>query len=115
MITLANLEQATEQEVFSQVRAHLLKQKKRSIRHFKCVFRTKSGLACAAGALMTDEEAAKLSDIDAQWDFFVETKRAPSAHQSLIKRLQEIHDDVSPRWWDMYLDQVAEDFKLQNV
>ncbi len=54
-ITLATLPEATAQEVYSQVRKHLLTQKMKSIEEGKgCVYRGPDGLMCAAGCLISD-------------------------------------------------------------
>ena len=58
-ISLANLNQATPQEVFDQVSQHLLKQNKQSTRYEKlrnfCAYRS-GNLKCAAGCLIDDDE-----------------------------------------------------------
>ena len=58
-ITLKTLGQATAQEVFDQVSSHLLTQMKKSINPKNpslCVYHADSGLKCAAGCLISDDE-----------------------------------------------------------
>ena len=55
-ITLKTLEQATAQEVFDQVAEHMLTQYELSMLNDTCVYRGYSGLKCAAGCLIGDDE-----------------------------------------------------------
>ena len=64
MITLSNINNHTLQEIFDQVVDHLLTQGKRSIDKNigsgnGCAYRTSSGLSCAVGCLISDEEYRK--------------------------------------------------------
>lgn len=51
-------EELTKKEIFDYVYKHLEQQGSRSVKDFKCVYRH-NGLMCAAGPLLTDEEAYK--------------------------------------------------------
>ena len=56
-ITLATLPQATAQEVYSQVRNHMLTQGIQSMIEFHgCQYHGPEGLMCAAGCLVSDTE-----------------------------------------------------------
>ena len=98
MITLATLEHATEQEVFDQVARHMLKQNARSwSQDGACAYRGEEGLKCAAGCLISDEEAAILNlateNINTlPWSCLITRGVAPDKHRSLISALQIIHD-----------------------
>ena len=74
MITLATLEQATAQQVFTQVKNHLLKQNEKSMINGICAYRGSNGLQCAAGCLMSDEEANKLRKVSLGTCLFKMTK-----------------------------------------
>ena len=64
-ITLSTLSEATEQQVFDQVKNHMLTQMKKSMLESNgdpCAYRGFDGLQCAAGCLMSDEEAFKIPE-----------------------------------------------------
>jgi len=99
MITLATLEHATEQEVFDQVAGHMMKQKARSsLYDGVCAYRGNDGLMCAAGCLISPEEA-ELLKLSAErintlpWSCLITRGVAPDKHRSLISALQTIHDN----------------------
>ena len=112
-ITLATLPQATAQEVYSQVRKHLLTQKIKSIEEGKgCVYRGPDGLKCAAGCLMSDDEY--LEEMERQpWSFLMYRVLVPKEHGKLIAELQRIHDIQDPAYWEYCLDVLASDFNLE--
>ena len=97
MITLATLDQATAQEVFTQVKDHLLKQGERSMLStydVQCAYRGEGGKSCAAGCLMSDEEAKGIPEPES-WKSLVESGYVTDSHRDLITELQDIHDDLS--------------------
>ena len=107
MITLKTLPEATAQQVFEQVARHLLTQREPArINIFeKCSYRL-NGLKCAAGCLIADDEydvQNMENETDTSWDNLVENKVVPNAHRDLIVELQEIHDGISPEYWEVTL------------
>lgn len=112
-ITLATLPQATAQEVYSQVRKHLLTQKMKSIEEGKgCVYRGPDGLMCAAGCLISEDEY--LEEMERQpWSFLVNKVLVPKEHSRLIAALQRIHDQEEATYWEYSLNQLAADFNLE--
>ncbi len=112
-ITLATLPQATAQEVYSQVRKHLLTQKIKSIEEGKgCVYRGPDGLVCAAGCLMSDEEYR--AEMERQpWVSLVNKVLVPKEHSRLIAALQRIHDMEDPADWEHRLNKLAAYFNLE--
>jgi hypothetical protein len=120
MITLATLEQATAQEVFDQVAAHMLTQKQRSmINHDVCAYRGDGGLKCAAGCLMSDEEAKFVSSQGMNttpWSTLISQGVVLSnKHSRLISELQGIHDNSQyypEEDWIVRLKNIAE---LRNL
>lgn len=59
MIALKTLAQVTDQEVFDQVKTHLLSQKVKSMSRTledTCAYRSANSLKCAAGCLIGDDE-----------------------------------------------------------
>jgi hypothetical protein len=116
MITLATLEHATEQEVFDQVARHMLKQRARSwLQDDVCAYRGADGLKCAAGCLISDEEAEQLNlaagNINTlPWGCLISRGVAPDKHRSLISALQHIHDspnNVPEEDWEDHLKALA--------
>ena len=109
MITLATLDQASKQEVFTQVKNHLLLQNEKSMTDGGCAYRGSNGLQCSAGCLMSDEEAKYVPE-EKEWrtlldQGFVETYK----HTDLISRLQDIHDGERPEEWAESLLRLAFD------
>lgn len=112
-ITLATLPQATAQEVYSQVRKHLLTQKIKSMIEFHgCQYHGPEGLMCAAGCLVSDTEY--LSEMESKaWASLVNQGMAPAVHQELISKLQRIHDMKDPADWEHHLNRLATEFNLE--
>jgi len=115
MITLATLGQATPQQVFTQVKDHLLKQGERSLLSTSddnCAYRGSGGKQCAAGCLMTDEEASTIPE-GKDWYNLIQLGKVKASHQDLIVRLQTIHDDYPDvdDWPDL-LQKVASRYGL---
>jgi hypothetical protein len=93
MITLKNLNEASEQEVFDQVAVHLLKQGKVSQNSEGCAYRSSSGLKCAAGCLIADDEYKEWFE-QRGWRDLVKDEFVPEAHGMLIQDLQGVHDNA---------------------
>lgn len=117
-VTLANLSQATAQQVFDHVARHLLTQGEKSgvydpeIRDYTCMYRGPHGLMCAAGCLMTDEEYQPAFE-SKSWDCgLVEGGRVPAAHAALIADLQTVHDEDAVEMWPGRLRLLAGFHKL---
>lgn len=109
-ITLANLADASEQQVFDHVSEHLMKQGRRSIAEegslADCQYHGTEGRMCAAGCLMADDEYN--SDWEGRsWGALVDWKFVPNAHTALIIKLQDAHDqnmsDVGRTWREYIL------------
>jgi hypothetical protein len=116
MITLATLEEATEQEIFNQVAEHLLKQNQRSETLKQCYYRY-NGLSCAAGCLISDTEFDEIMKDEPginckSWDDMILHGFATSTHKNFIRRLQIIHDTVNVSDWRHELNIFANDNDL---
>jgi hypothetical protein len=102
VITLATLANATPQQVFDQVANHLLTQGRKAAGSTpSCSYRY-SGLKCAGGCLISDEEYT----IDMEgfnWSTLVKRYGIPSNHQQLITELQTIHDGLAVAIWPQEL------------
>lgn len=126
-ISLRNLAEATEQEVYNQVVEHLLTQKKKSTNGASgCVYRGSEGLMCAAGCLIADSEYQEAMDtgrienhfdedtdeldcfeFDTEWKNLIRFLKVPDAHADLISRLQFAHDNHYPSGWPQALKDVG--------
>lgn len=123
-ITLANLAEATPQQVFNQVSAHLLKQNKQSktILNGKgnpgCAYRGDGGVMCAAGCLIADSEYDKSMDTTSPssgtaWHSLIARGIVPTTqHDDMIGRLQSLHDIQQPHYWRSALAGLAADYNL---
>lgn len=112
-ITLATLPQATAQEVYSQVRKHLLNQMTRSyLPQEGCKYRGPSGTMCAAGCLISEEEYSEEMERKS-WKRLLRSGLVPEQHYILISALQGIHDECSSeQYWKQELDALAREFGL---
>lgn len=109
-ITLKTLPQATEQEIFDQVKNHLLTQNKASMREGgTCVYRGPNGLKCAAGCLIGDDEYLPEMDraYGTTWLALAGRGLVPQEHKDFIIELQNVHDDWSPSSWPDKLNKLA--------
>ncbi|MCI0564074.1 MAG: hypothetical protein MN733_36830 [Nitrososphaera sp.] len=100
-ITLSNLSEATEEQIFQQVYLHAVEQGARSTSDSGCLYRTHDGLKCAAGFLISDEQY-KPEFEHKSWLWIVKHCGFPSAHEDFIYSLQDSHDkaDSYQGWID---------------
>ena len=110
-VTLENLAQATEQQIFDQVATHLLTQKKQSATVTGgCKYRH-NGLMCAAGCLIADDEYRESLE-NSSWLKLSNAGQVPEAHKGFIHSLQRIHDSKFSSNWFHCLEQLAIAHKL---
>lgn len=87
---------ATELEVIEYVRRKLLEQGAPARSGFSCEYLRGDGFRCAAGHLIPDQIIDKLN-LSGPWHIVLSKNlNLPNTHQSLISKLQIIHD----RWLD---------------
>ena len=110
MITLETLTDATAQEVFDQVKNHLLEQNESALENDKCKYHY-NGLKCAAGCLIADDEYDPIIE-NRDWADLVDMEYAPTAHVTLIMDLQDIHDNCLINLWKTGLKEVARQHDL---
>lgn len=110
-IILANLHEATGQDVFNQVATHLLEQNKKCLKGNNCRYRSKQ-LACAAGCLMSDSEYQPSFE-RRSWAELVDDQEVPNNHSMLITELQWVHDGYSPFVWFEALRGVSQKYDLK--
>ena len=106
-ITLATLSQATAQQVFDSVAAHMLAQGKRAISEDLRMYRTPDGHKCGAGCLIGDDEYDPAFE-NKRWGNLVAEGLVPDAHVGLIASLQKVHDQRDALEWRTRLRDVAE-------
>lgn len=102
----------TKQEVFDKVAEHLLTQNAKATEGGFCRYKTKSGLKCAVGCLIPDGHPAQscgggLSVLLREQRLEDETLRVLVEHQSMLIRLQSIHDTGEPCNWRIRLREYA--------
>jgi len=112
-ITLKNLHEATEQQVFDQVKEHLLTQREKSFEEDNDLCRYRVGkLKCAAGCLIGDDEYNEDAEYNS-WNSLAREGIVPSAHSGLIEELQLVHDNESVDDWGDALKDVAFKWNLK--
>lgn len=113
-ITLKNLAQADEQDVFDQVATHLLTQMERCVDASGfCKYRNERGYMCAAGCLIADDEYS--SDLEgSKWSDLQQRDVCTDIHADLIEELQHVHDTKDPDTWRYILADLAEYYNLNT-
>lgn len=124
MITLKTLPQASAQEVFDQVKNHLLSQNKKCgekgsslFQDVDCYYRLFDGelkqtLKCAAGCLISDNEYEEKFEKNS-WEELIDEFGFPTKHKLLIGELQMIHDIHDVQEWEESLKKTAIKFNLK--
>lgn len=118
-ITLKTLGQATKQEVFDQVAAHLLRQKMMSINRFGgCAYRGVFGLKCSMGCLMSDEEYHPdfegLTWAELSAKFPIRVPELTAEMNRFLAGLQRIHDIDPVSQWKEKLIRYAKRWELDT-
>lgn len=118
MVTLKTLPQATKQQIFDQVATHLLTQNKKSSKTARngtliCLYRGPDGTKCAAGCLISDEEYDTEFE-EKTWFNLVNYHGVPRNNMTIIKSLQDIHDNKDPSNWKEELKKLAESRQLDS-
>lgn len=124
-VTIFNLKDLTQQQVYSKVRNHLLTQKERAVHSPTsrvCKYRTPSGLTCAVGCLIPEDKySAEFEGMmagDLLWQLLnngFRRKRTEDVDDwaAFLNGLQNIHDDCDPVYWEVHLDSFATSYGLQ--
>lgn len=102
-----------KQEIFDKVSKHLLEQNERAVEHKDCKYRTSTGLKCAAGCLIPDNDYSPKMEktIVVGLDFFQESGYSSEEIQ-MIGILQQIHDLSEPKHWKRQLKTLAKEHEL---
>lgn len=96
----------TDQEVFTKIAAHLLKQGEKSVDdRGRCRYHGPNGLKCAAGCLIPDGSYVPEMEGQPASDLFL--RRYPGIYvggsESLLDNLQLIHDEMPVAAWEREL------------
>lgn len=113
----------SKQEIYNKVRAHLLKQGKRSFYTCGdsqiCAYRSPDDLKCAVGCLILDQYYTNSSEGFVCTSSNVVTALSASGvdmgedgTRSLLLQLQSLHDYRDCTAWESALDDIAEEFGL---
>jgi hypothetical protein len=81
--------------------AAFLKQGKKSVLNGKCryrLYRDDGDLSCAAGCLVSDDEYDAIMECQL-WHDLAAKGVVPTEHCMLIRRYQQIHDNLEPAYW----------------
>jgi len=114
MITLVDLVNATEQQIFDQALEHLRLQKQKSVRTTengeRCMYRCQE-LSCVLGCFMSDAEYTPGMEGNT-WDELVDIGVVPDCHFDLMTALQMLHDMNHPNKWEECFKEIANRFNL---
>ena len=121
----------THQEIFDEVAAHLLTQKKQAVNdEGVCLYRTPSGLSCAVGCLIPDDlyTPAIETGTPGNWHsgeghhtgkhlaVILEAAGFVEGDMHLLRRLQQVHDNSrTVTGWKYGLVAVAEEFHFSSA
>jgi len=112
-ISILNMHEHTEQEVFDFVVNHLLTQGVKSFDTYgNCLYLSPEGARCAAGCLIPAEAYDKTIEGTA-WIALAQSGRVPSWQMILMERLQDCHDGYEPEKWSERLREIAVELGLQ--
>lgn len=105
----------TNQEAFDKMVAHLRKQGQKAQENGACRYRTKNGLMCAVGCLLTDEEyrpgmeGKGVEHMQHLYGVF------PKLSVGLLAEMQDTHDAYAPSHWEERFASTATRYGLVYV
>lgn len=111
------------QEIYDKVAVHLLTQNAKSMKRSEddgefCAYRGDEGRKCAAGCLLTDEEAGVADALPlSSWELAEERLDLSrfAEHSGLIRELQAIHDHTKVNQWGVELARLAVKHNLSTA
>jgi len=104
----------TEQELFDTVATHLIKQGKRSISKYECLYRGPDGMKCAIGCLIPDSDYRPYfegNDLGQLLEYGKLPKNLAeefTENEDMLADLQALHDNDEPNMWKERLAEIAE-------
>ncbi len=111
-----NARDMTSQELFTTIVTHLRQQGAKSLYEdadgdMSCAYRGDTGLKCAAGCLIPDNEYDSGDEGNTWWAIpFFKGFSAGAGH--VIGRMQKLHDRDSPATWEERYEEAAEELNL---
>lgn len=108
--SLSDIQQASLQDIYDQVKDHLLKQKKKSMFNEQCDFISPDGCRCSVGCLMSEEEAYIYRGLSL--DLINPIVELDETKQDLLGLLVDCHDCYKVEYWKTRLEQIAETYDL---
>ena len=113
-VTINNLNDATEQEVFDTISAHLLRQRVKSMLHPNetCAYRSLKGLSCAVGCLIPQKDYKPEYERSGWLQLLAQYEYLPRRHSDFLSALQRIHDAYRPQIWSSKLRFFAKENQL---
>lgn len=104
----------TNQELYTTVRNHLLKQNQKATSNDRCLYRTAEGLKCAIGVLIPDSlYSFALEGWSCDRPIVKEATGLTDDQLPLGHALQSVHDGRAVIDWTPALDNIAKEFDLQ--
>ena len=103
------------QEIFDTVARHLLRQNACSRYLGDCMYRNPNGLRCAVGILIPDDKYHENIETFDVYHPLVQAAlpREVRRHTTLLRELQEVHDEQGPENWLEALKECAAQFSLE--
>ena len=117
MITLSNINEFTNQQIFEQCAKHLINQGKQSKGKVavSCKYR-EGNLKCAVGCFISDDEYSADMEGWEVWELITDFyPDVDSSKTTLLRELQVIHDTHIPAEWKELLLHLAGDYKLDTT
>jgi len=117
-MNLTTINNYSLQEIFDFISNHLLTQNERSgdvgyRKMFSCKYKSSTGLKCAVGCLMSDEEYdVKLEGYGINSNKFNKFNISED-RKDLLRALQMIHDSIKPDSWKRELEMFAKNLHLE--
>lgn len=113
MITLSNINEKTDQDVFDYIVGALLKQNKQSADSDNmCQYKSKDGCKCAVGQVISDEEYDKKMEGQTIRGAFFDKFNIDVDKLFFLQELQEIHDDCDVINWAKQFKELANKLDL---
>jgi len=90
----------TNQEAFDKMVAHLRKQGQKAHENGSCRYRTKGGLMCAVGCLLTDDEYRSGMEGKGVEAMMAAYDIRFGVNENLLAEMQDTHDAWDPLDWE---------------
>ena len=105
----------TNQDAFDKMVAHLRKQGQKAQENGTCRYRTKSGLMCAVGCLLTDEDYRPGMEGMGVEPLLGVFDALPGLNEGLLAEMQDVHDSFDPSHWEEHFASTAATYGLVYV